>query len=53
MNAPDKLAIACAQLNATVGDIAGNTEKARRARTEAATSLMPRFVTGLPPGRDA
>ena len=28
----DKLAIAIAQLNSTVGDIAGNAEKVRRAR---------------------
>src|SRR5690606_12666744 len=38
MNAPDKLAIAVAQLNAAVGDIAGNIDKARRARREAAAA---------------
>ena len=32
----DVLAIAVAQLNSTVGDIAGNAEKVRRARVEAA-----------------
>src|ERR1700716_1944655 len=32
----DRLAIAVAQLNPTVGDIAGNADKARRARAEAA-----------------
>ena len=55
MKAPDKLAIAAAQLNATVGDIAGNTEKARRARTEAAAAgadivVFPElFIAGYPP----
>jgi NAD+ synthase len=55
MNAPDKLAIAAAQLNATVGDIAGNTEKARRARREAAAGsadivVFPElFIAGYPP----
>ncbi len=55
MNAPDKLAIAAAQLNATVGDIAGNTEKARRARSEAAAAgadivVFPElFIAGYPP----
>ena len=33
----DKLAIAVAQLNSTVGDIAGNAEKVRSARAEAAS----------------
>ena len=32
----DRLAIALAQLNPTVGDVAGNADKARRARAEAA-----------------
>ena len=55
MNAPDKLAIAAAQLNATVGDIAGNTEKARRARREAAAAgadivvFSELFIAGYPP----
>jgi NAD+ synthase len=33
---PERLAIAIAQLNPTVGDVAGNAERARRARAEAA-----------------
>src|SRR5215469_4060925 len=51
----DKLAIAVAQLNSTVGDIAGNAEKARRARTEAAAQgadlvVFPElFIAGYPP----
>ena len=55
MNAPDRLAIAAAQLNATVGDVAGNTEKARRARREAAAAgadivVFPElFIAGYPP----
>ena len=55
MNAPDKLAIAVAQLNATVGDIAGNAERARRARREAAAAgadivVFPElFIAGYPP----
>ena len=32
----DSLKIALAQLNPTVGDVAGNAERARRARAEAA-----------------
>ena len=32
----DRLAITIAQLNPIVGDIAGNAEKARRARAQAA-----------------
>jgi NAD+ synthase len=55
MNAPDRLAIAAAQLNATVGDVAGNTEKARRGRREAAAAgadivVFPElFIAGYPP----
>ncbi|MEX0589607.1 MAG: NAD+ synthase [Xanthobacteraceae bacterium] len=53
MKAPDKLAIAVAQLNPTVGDIAGNTEKARRARREAAGAdivVFPElYISGYPP----
>jgi NAD+ synthase len=55
MKPPDKLAVAAAQLNATVGDIAGNTEKARRARQEAAQQgadivVYPElFIAGYPP----
>jgi len=51
----DKLAIAVAQLNPTVGDVAANTEKARRARTEAAAQgadlvVFPElFIAGYPP----
>ena len=51
----DKLAIAVAQLNSTVGDIAGNAEKVRRARAEAASQgadlvVFPElFIAGYPP----
>jgi NAD+ synthase len=51
----DKLAIAIAQLNSTVGDIAGNAEKVRRARVEAAAQgadlvVFPElFIAGYPP----
>ena len=51
----DKLAIAVAQLNSTVGDIAGNTEKVRRARVVAAAQgadlvVFPElFIAGYPP----
>ena len=51
----DKLAIAVAQLNSTVGDIAGNAEKVRRARAEAAAQgadlvVFPElFIAGYPP----
>jgi NAD+ synthase len=51
----DKLAIAVAQLNATVGDINGNADKVRRARKEAAAQgadivLLPElFIAGYPP----
>jgi len=36
----DSLAIAVAQLNPTVGDIAGNAEKARRARAQLRECLI-------------
>jgi NAD+ synthase len=56
MNAtPDRLRLALAQLNPTVGDIAGNLELARAARAEAAKSgagLMvcgELFIVGYPP----
>ncbi|HEY1310287.1 MAG TPA: NAD+ synthase [Pseudolabrys sp.] len=51
----DRLAIAVAQLNSTVGDIAGNAEKVRRARVEAAAQgadlvVFPElFIAGYPP----
>ena len=51
----DTLAIAVAQLNCTVGDIAGNAEKVRRARAEAAAQgadlvVFPElFISGYPP----
>src|SRR5262245_1237250 len=49
----DKLAIAVAQLNSTVGDIAGNAEKVKRARSAAAGAdlvVFPElFIAGYPP----
>jgi NAD+ synthase len=51
----DHLAIAIAQLNPTLGDIAGNADKARRARAEAArdgadlVALPELFLSGYPP----
>src|SRR6185437_15434286 len=51
----DKLVIAVAQLNATVGDIAGNAEKVRRARVQAVAQgadlvVFPElFIAGYPP----
>src|SRR5690242_17010542 len=51
----DKLAIAIAQLNSTVGDIAGNVEKVLRARMTAAAQgadlvVFPElFIAGYPP----
>ncbi|HSP51023.1 MAG TPA: NAD+ synthase [Pseudolabrys sp.] len=51
----DRLAIAVAQLNSTVGDIAGNAEKVRRARLAAAAQgadlvVFPElFIAGYPP----
>src|SRR3989442_313800 len=51
----DRLAIAVAQLNPTVGDIAGNAEKARRARAGAARdgadliAFSELFLSGYPP----
>jgi NAD+ synthase len=51
----DRLAIAIGQLNPTVGDIAGNADKARRARIEAGSSgadilVLPElFLSGYPP----
>ncbi len=52
---PERLAIAIAQLNPTVGDVAGNAEKARRARAAAAGQgaelvVYPElFIAGYPP----
>jgi NAD+ synthase len=51
----DRLAIAVAQLNPTVGDIAGNAEKARRARADAVrdgaeiVAFPELFLSGYPP----
>src|SRR5882762_5063511 len=51
----DRLAIAVAQLNPTVGDIAGNADKARQARAAAARAgadliaLPELFLSGYPP----
>ncbi len=51
----DRLAITVAQLNPTVGDIAGNADKARRARAVAAGDrsdlvvLSELFLSGYPP----
>ena len=51
----DSLAIALAQLNPTVGDVAGNAEKVRRARAEAAAkgadvvAFPELFIAGYPP----
>jgi NAD+ synthase len=57
MNArlPDRLAVTLAQLNPTVGDVSGNTEKVRRARAQAAAEagdlvVFPElFIAGYPP----
>jgi NAD+ synthase len=51
----DRLAIAIAQLNSVVGDIAGNAEKVRRARAQAVAQgadlvVFPElFIAGYPP----
>src|SRR4051795_9900492 len=51
----DRLSIAVAQLNPTVGDVAGNAEKARAARRTAAAGgadlvVFPElFIAGYPP----
>ena len=51
----DRLAFTIAQLNPTVGDIAGNADKARRARAHAARDgadlvILPEmFICGYPP----
>src|SRR5262245_42721188 len=52
---PERLAIAIAQVNPIVGDVAGNAERARRARAEAAVQgaelvIYPElFIAGYPP----
>src|ERR1700722_17649605 len=51
----DRLAIAVAQLNPIVGDVAGNLEKVRKARAEAArggadiVAFSELFIAGYPP----
>src|ERR1700752_2561840 len=51
----DRLAIAVAQINPTVGDIAGNADKVRQARAEAArdgadlVAFSELFLCGYPP----
>ena len=51
----DRLKIALAQLNPTVGDIAGNADKVRRARDQAAAlgadvvAFPELFIAGYPP----
>ncbi len=51
----DRLAIAVAQLNPIVGDVAGNLERARKARAEAARegtdiiAFSELFIAGYPP----
>src|SRR5262245_36908347 len=51
----DRLRIALAQLNPVVGDLAGNADKVRKARAEAAGKgadfiVFPElFITGYPP----
>src|SRR6266478_4263064 len=55
MSVPDRLAIAIAQLNPIVGDVAGNADRARGARARGAAAgadliLLPElFVCGYPP----
>jgi NAD+ synthase len=52
---PDRLAVTIAQLNPVVGDIAGNADKARRARAKAAGDcadlvvFSELFICGYPP----
>src|ERR1700686_1094926 len=53
----DRLAIAVAQLNPIVGDVAGNLERARRARAAAGrdgadiVAFSELFLAGSPPSR--
>src|SRR5262245_59761412 len=53
MSVPATLKLAIAQLNPTVGDVAGNAEKARAARSRAAGAdlvIFPElFLAGYPP----
>src|SRR6266436_818305 len=55
MSVPDRLAIAIAQLNPIVGDVAGNADRARGARARGAAAgadliLLPElFICGYPP----
>jgi NAD+ synthase len=55
MTAPDRFTITIAQLNPTVGDIPGNTARARAARAHAAAAgadlvlLSELFICGYPP----
>jgi NAD+ synthase len=51
----DRLAVAVAQLNSVVGDVAGNAERVRRARAQAASDgadivvFSELFIAGYPP----
>jgi NAD+ synthase len=53
--APDRLAIALAQLNPVVGDVSGNLQRARAARAQAAgdgadvVAFSELFIAGYPP----
>ncbi len=55
MDRPEKLSIAIAQLNPTVGDVAGNLKKAREGRAKAAklgadlVAFTELFISGYPP----
>src|ERR1700759_263231 len=55
MRPADRLAIAVAQLNPIVGDVAGNLEKARKPRAKAArggadiVAFSELFIAGYPP----
>src|SRR6266403_5640400 len=52
---PDRLALTIAQLDPVVGDIAGNADRARRARAQAAgdgadlVAFSELFICGYPP----
>ena len=55
MSSPDRLTLALGQLNPTVGDVAGNAEKARQAYAEARRHgadllMLPElYIAGYPP----